>query len=452
MISHTSQLTRGLYFTSLFALLPLWNIPHTIAARYFFAILLLVVVAFSNPGWKAFFRHNKILLVFFAYLFVHLIFFSIDFESALENFTAEWMKLILFSVLGAGAGLTVARYRPGKLMFLLGLAFCIPLLIHLGVSFYEGLQRRAIPWGYWGINEIHGDLGYTAIHATIFLSVYFLYQARRSHEKALSLCLLSACIASPLLASSRGGTAFVLIALVFVSLAALAARFKDRLTLKRQLAGVIAVLLIVLTVLEIGSLVDPGRWNGVMARMGMGLKGDPIRVTCDGIGVLQKQLESEGQVITPEISSVLRSISGGDGARTMTARAALILAADNPMGIDQSKKAYQIAISRDCDPAIFMAHAHNGWLDTALAIGIPGAVLYLLVLLNFANLGLKSLKQNDVMRPYAIALLVMSTIWIVRALLDSTQRDQMLEMQVFTICFLYGVLVNHKNSDAVVVK
>lgn len=419
---------------------------HTIAARYLLAGLLLIIVVISNPNWKEFFRENKILLIFFAYLIIHLIFFSTDFKFALDNFRAGWMKSILFSLIGAGAGLLISKDHPRKLMLCLGLAFSVPLLMHLAFSLHEGLQRGAIPWTYWGINTTHGDLGYAALHATIFFSVFFLYQAKNYYEKTLVLFLLSACIASPLIAGTRGGTAFVLIVLVFVSLVNLAVKFHDKITLKRQCLGLLAILAVLIAVVSIGSATDPGRWTGVVARLEMGLKGDPIKINCEGIGALRKILEDEGQVITPEISRILQSINEGDGARVMAARAALLLSAANPMGINQSKRAYQLALSKVCNPAILLAHSHVGWIDTALSIGIPGAILYFLVLLNFARLGLRSIQSDEINRPYAVALFTMSTIWIIRAFIDSTQRDHLLEMQMFTIAFLYGFIVSHKNQ------
>ena len=449
MASTAGRLKEYLFFALLGGLLALWNIPHTIAARYLCAGLLLIVVVFSNPDWKIFFRKNAILLVFFAYLVFHLLFLSTNFKTAFDNFRAEWMYLILFSILGAGTGLVISKDRPSRLMLYLGIAFAVPLLIHLGVSLIEGLNRGAIPWGYWGISEIHGDLGYTAIHATIFLSVFFLFLAKRAYEKTLALLLLFTCIASPLLAGSRGGTAFVLILLITVFSIDLAIKFEHKLTLKRQFLGVVVVLMCLIAVIKIGSAVDPGRWNGVLTRLQMGLKGDPLQVTCEGVGVLKKTLEHEGVFIGPEISQALNSIQDGDGARVMTARTALVLVGANPLGIDQSKEAYQIALSRVCDPAIRTSHAHNGWIDTALAIGIPGAILYFLVLLNFARLGYRSMRLDGVNKAYAVALFTTSSIWIVRALFDSTQRDQMLEMQVFTIAFLYGFILSNTQAQHV---
>ncbi len=436
---------------SMFGFISLWNIPHTIAARYLLAGLLLIIVVVSNPDWKLFFRSNLILLGLFAYLIIHLLFFSIDFDSALGNFTSEWLKFILYSVVGAGSGLLILKNRSRTLLLFLAIAFATPLLIHLVLSIPEGLSRGGIPWGYFGLSGTksvtgtHGDLAYAAIPATIFSSVFLLYQAISKFEKALALFLITACIASPLIATSRAGTATVLILLLFVFLVDLAIKFRSKVGAKGPIIGLLAIVLVLIAVAKFGAAADPTRWTGVTSRVEMGMRGDSLEIICNGVGVLRESLEAEGQVITPEILQALTSIQERqDGARVVTARAALQLARANPMGIDQSKDAYAIAISRICEPAIFLRNAHNGWINTALAIGIPGAILYLLVLLNFAALGIRNIKENDQLRPFAVALFVTSTIWILRAFIDATQRDQMLEMQIFTVTFLYGFIASSK--------
>jgi O-antigen ligase len=124
-----------------------------------------------------------------------------------------------------------------------------------------------------------------------------------------------------------------------------------------------------------------------------------------------------------------------------------MLSLNNPMGIDQSKQAYQQAITHYCGaiPKIFIAHAHNAWIDTALAIGIPGAALLLLVLLNYAKIGLIAFKGHSISSSFGLALFASSSMWILRGLLDSTMRDQMLEMQAFIFATLAGIILTQNN-------
>lgn len=452
MMSTVERLRNIGIFVCLIGFISLWNIPHTIAARYLFAGLLLVIVVISKPHWKHFFQSNVALLILFAYLIVHLVFFSIDFGSALDNFSSEWLKLILFSILGAGTGLLVPKRHYRILLPLFALAFSVPLLIHVGLSIHEGFVRGNIPWGYFGlsgaqsVSGTHGDLAYAAIPATIFASVFLLYQARNRFEIGLSLVLLAACITSPFVANSRAGTAFVFFALILVLLVNFATKFHESAGRGKRIMGLIAILLGLPAIVMIGSAADPTRWTGVAPRLEMGLKGDPLQIVCEGVDSLRHDLEKEGRVITPEVSQALISIQERqDGARVVTARAGLRLSWANPMGIDQSKEAYQIAIRKVCTPAISLSNTHNGWIDTALAIGIPGAILYLLVLLNFARIGFRhAMARNEINTPYAVALVVTSTIWIIRSLVDSAQRDQMLEMQAFTLTCLAGLVINQK--------
>jgi O-antigen ligase len=93
-----------------------------------------------------------------------------------------------------------------------------------------------------------------------------------------------------------------------------------------------------------------------------------------------------------------------------------------------------------------MSHTHNAWIDTALAIGIPGAILLLLVMLNYAFYGYQLNQQQKAINPFAFALLISACVWILRGALDSTLRDQMLEMQAFTLAFLLATALQFQTT------
>ena len=428
-----------LFLFPLFGFIQLWNIPHTIALRYLLGLMLFIIVIISKPDWIRFLKSSSFLVIFFAYLIFQLIFFSTDFNLAIHNFRAEWMEFILFSIVGAGTGLLIGKRGPKNILLYLGIAFSVPLYIHLILSIKKGIEISGIPWHYWGINEIHGDLGYTALQASIFLFVYFLYQTKSLLEKILVLGLISACIASPLLADSRGGTAFVLCSILFITAISLFSKN----TKKIKLITIVCVALTIGATIKIGITFDPTRWEGVISRIEMGLKGDSTEIYCQGINSLRKELINEGVEITPQIQAKLNSIEDGDGARMLAARSGLKMIALNPMGINQSKQAYQSAISKACasPPKLFISHTHNGWIDTALSIGVPGALLLLAVMFAYAKKGFGSLRSNIQILPYSMALFTTSVIWIIRGLFDSTFRDQMLEMQGFTLALLLGILL-----------
>jgi hypothetical protein len=448
MPSNLKRFQNLIFFPLLLVLISLWNIPHTIAGRYICEGLLLIAVLAYKPDWKIFFSANKALLAFFAYLFIQLLFFSTDYQLAFSNFRSEWMHFILFSIIGAGAGLILAKNSSLKILFVLGIAFSIPLYIHLLLALVKGIKLGSIPWGYWGINEIHGDLGYTALQASILLFTYYLYQEKS--KRLITLALIAICVSSPLLAASRGGTGFVLLAIAFISLSYFFLSEGAKISLQNKIIGVLLVFIFIMGTYQIGVISDPNRWGGVISRLSIGFQGDPGAVYCDGINTLEDAIKSKGEVITPSIQKGLDSVVDGDGARIMAARSGAALMIDSPMGINQSKQAYQQAIVKRCggQPTIFISHTHNAWIDTALAIGIPGALLLLMTLLAYARKGYRALKSTTAsVAGFGIALFASSFIWIARGVLDSTQRDQMLEMQAFILAFLLAIILTKESES-----
>ncbi len=438
-------------FSLLSILIPLWNIPHTIAGRYISEGLILILVLFSRPNWKIFFCANKALLIFFIYLLIQLIFFSNNYQIALSNFRAEWMHFILFSIIGAGTGLMIGKYNSSSMLLLFGILFSIPLYIHLFLLIIKSASARLIPWGYTGINEIHGDLGYTALQAIIFLFTYLLYNARNLWTRTISIFLIAISVSSPILAVSRGGILFSLISVIFIAVLYFFSETANKISSKNKIIIFLTVCIFSLGAYQTSQLSNSSKWSGILAKISMGFQGNPQEVFCEGISSLQDVLESKGITISPSVQKGLDSVVDGDGARIMVARLGASLIADFPMGIDQSKQAYQLAISKRCNgaPAIFLSHTHNAWIDTALAIGIPGAILILAIMLSYMRNGLSALKRNTcASTSYGMALLATSCLWILRGFLDSVQRDQMLEMQAFVLALLLGIILS-RNSDQI---
>jgi hypothetical protein len=449
MIFKHFQPIQIIFFIALSLMLPLWNIPGTIAIRYFCALSILFVVIVSKVNWKCFFYNNQAIPLLFLYLLIQLFFFSTDFDQALHNFKSEWLKFILFSIAGIGSGYFVQNIRTPKLILYLGFLFAIPLIIHLFLCIIYGISIGKVPMGYWGINKTHGDLAYTSLQAVIFIAVYWFFQSKTPLDKILSFILLSTCLISPLIASSRGGTFFVFISILTVLGISSLTHQKSQWSMKHLIVSILGLSIMILGVCKIAQSLDPHRWEGTLSRLEMGFKGDALKINCDGIEVLQNSLKIEGTELTPQTLRILESIKDGDGARVMAARSALHLITENPMGINQSRLGYEIALEKYCGykPKIMLLNSHNGWLDTALAIGVIGAILYLLVYLNFLRFGLKtSFGPHKELVPYGVALFSLGFMWMVRSIFDSAQRDQMLEMQAFTLCLLSSYILFFKKT------
>jgi hypothetical protein len=436
------------FFIALSLLLPIWNIPHTIALRYLCLVILLLTVVFSRINWKFFFKSNELLLLLFLYLLIQLFFFSKDFHLAVHNFNSEWLKFILFAFAGVGCGYILHVKKLPKLNLYFGFLFAIPLIIHLILSLWVAFEIGHIPRAYWGINKTHGDLAYTALHATVFLTIFYLLDAKTCTQKYLCLAILSTCILSNIIASSRGGTVFVFLSITTVLCLNIFVHKQSPRTSKNLMSHTFCMVVLILGVYKIVEKLDFHRWSGTISRLEMGFKGDALKINCEGIEILENTLRNEGVVITPEILRNLDSVKYTDGARIMAARTAIQLISQHLMGIDQSRQGYEKALEQACGKAakIQLSNAHNGWLDTALGIGVIGAVLYFLVLCSFFIQGLRaSFKKSKEIVSYGVALCSLSFLWIVRSIFDSAQRDQMMEMQIFTMCLLSSLIL-YKNQ------
>lgn len=449
-INPSSQFFTYTFYLAFFSLLSIWYIPHTIAARYICEALILVILLITPLDWRLFFRKSRLFIVFVAYLLIHLIFFSTNFKAGLSGFKSEWMHFILFTIAGAGSGLLFIKHKTKDILLYVAIALATPLIIHALLLLIRGSSIGAIPWGYWGINEIHGDFAYPALQVSILVLTYILCQSSEKNKK-MAVTILFLCFISPLIAQSRGGVIFTLISIISTFLFVFFLRNGNYLLQKKKILTSVFALSIISLLFGIGVSADLGRWSGIAARAIVALEGDSMLTHCNGVSEIRDGFKKRGVTITPELNAAIEAAKVGDGARVLVARTGFLLALKNPLGINGSKDAYQIAIRNYCgfNPEIPISHAHNAWIDTSLAIGIPGMLILILVILNYGVQGFRMSSIVGQINPYAIALCLSSFLWILRGLLDSTLRDQMLEMQAFIFALLFVLALNYPKAASV---
>lgn len=406
-------LLAGVYL----AILPMSN---TIALRNLVLALLLLFTfrsllrnwRKSGPGWSV--------ALWALYLLLFPLFVQ-DHAVAWQSLGGQWGRSLLALIVGAGVASLMAgedRDRGLDVMFFFGIASAAPLLIHLfllGMAFWN---TQVIPWGNWGREKHHADLGYAAGHAIILMGVYLISGARRFRWVAPVLVFLS--FLSLLLARSRAGLLFGVLAGAVMVIAAFMARGGE----KRlgTTAWTLVPLLLGGLLFVVALKVDP-RWERSLTQLSSPWSGDALQIECEGGGV-------HGSHEAPQVHT------GDDGSRIILMRAGLALALEHPWGLDGSRQAFQKRLQQVCaKPAFLMAHTHNGWLDTVLAIGWAGAALYLLLLLHFLWQGWTQRRRGGVLNPWALVLVTASLFWILRGLLDSVYRDHMLEMQGFLLAY-----------------
>ncbi len=428
----------------LLILIPVWNIPHTMAIRNITAGLLLILVIFNNRDWLIYLRSSKPLIAFSVYLVFFILFIASDQLETIKNINSEWLKFILYSILGGAIGLHFAKYSIKKVFLFLGFCFAIPLLIHIGLFSIDSIKQQTILWGYAGLSLSHGDLGYSALQGTIFLSVcLFFFSNSKKHILSL-LLLITLMLASVVLAQSRGGLIFIILS--FMAVAFFSLITTKKITLRKKIALGFFLLLAALAVAKTVTGLFPDKWKNFDSKITIGLMGDSISINCNGAEEIKNELLQTRKSLTADDVETIHEIDiGGTASRIVTARAGLTLLMQNPWGINASRDAYQISLQGTCVPKVNLANTHNGWVDSALGIGVAGVLILLSIYINNIFIAINAIRQKiKGSEAAAAALFVTSFIWILRNFLDSAQRDQMLEMQGFSMALLAGILLKNK--------
>lgn len=441
VLSRTSTFWISVFSACYVAVLPM---ADTIALRNIslFAVLLSLCWHFSKTRLAFQPRLPLPLLLWVTYLVVFpLIADSTD--VALKSLQGQWGVAVLAMLAGGG----VAAIYGGKARgatFYLGLVSVVPILVHLCLFIWRGWTTSSIPWGYWGRETHHADLGYAAGQSVILLTAYIV--AGDSKKLRLwAIVLIFACLLSTLLAHSRAGLAFSLIGgLLAVGISFLGG---DRYRQRQLVRGLFAVVVVGAASLAV-SVKNDVRWTNMTSELRAGFFGNAIQLQCEGTASIEPEIKAK---YGDEVQRIITSLQLGDGSRVVVLRAGAALAMMHPWGVDGSRQAFQKLLKLECaNPAISMAHTHNGWLDTILALGWIGAFLYLGVLLFFMKLGLSLLNHESSHNEWALVLMALSAFWILRGFTDSVFRDHMMEMQGFVLAFA-GVASRSKNvSDNLV--
>lgn len=427
-------------------LIPILSLPHTIALRNILLVCSLIGLYFCKLEWKKYKNKLDFFWIFCIYILLDLIFFSSDIKIAFRNFIGEWFKFILYFILGLGGALFVSGYNHKRIILWMGLLFSAPIILHLFMTFIKWLESPSnqIPFGYLGIQSMHGEIAYTSLSASILLSVYLYFQASKLFEYCyIYLCLL-ACIVSPVIAKSRGGLIFSVLAIILVAFFAVCIGLRRPAVGAKRSHKAIPIILVGLLAIVFSRSSDVSRWSDIVGKIRMGIYASEsgFKISCDGVSALISESNIE-QDKNPKTWLQIASVVDGDGMRVLGAITGLKLALENPLGINQSRQAYQVALKNYChhNPQINPSHSHNGWINAALAIGIPGVILLIYLFYRLIETGCRAIVDNKQPNPCSIALVLFVFIWAIRGLFDATMQDQMLEMQGFTFALLYGLVV-----------
>jgi hypothetical protein len=316
------------------------------------------------------------------------------------------------------------------------------------------VKVQALPWGFRGIEPMHGNIGYAASQ-TIALSCACLCMAWHKQDRktmVYAALLTIACFASVVIATSRGA--------VYFGLLIMAASFFLYFFVRRpKKDGVDAsshgsqksflVLVVLVFVCLTAWVVDIARkdirWYSMLDKVEVGLSiQDPIRTLCNGLSaqdvtsIRQHYAERDSAYV----QELIAGLEGQDGGRILLMRAGAQLVLEYPRGLDGSRQSYQKLIEKKCEhpPQLAFAHAHQAWINLSLALGWVGALLFASVLITFAVKGWRGTKTKNAW-PWGMALMVLALFWIFRGMADAVYQEHYL--QAFFLLYLFMQFLIH---------
>lgn len=107
--------------------------------------------------------------------------FSTDINREIKILIGPDFRMLVCAIIGFGLGGLLIKWSVKSVFLFLGISFSIPLYIHLFLFINKWIISEHFTFGYWGINLIHGDLGFAALVASLFLMMYLLKYAAKNY-------------------------------------------------------------------------------------------------------------------------------------------------------------------------------------------------------------------------------------------------------------------------------
>lgn len=408
---------------------------------------------------------------------------AVDPQAAWADLRGQWLQSMIAWLLGFGAVWVLGRQGPG--LWALAWASFFPLAVHLLLSLlaWMGLlggdlpmflsfgetwhrliaaidpgQGHALgPFGhlsrFWGVEPMHGNLGYASNQAMVLFSVLLLFSASRGERSkwltallAIGLSLLSITVASSRGAFLYAGLIILVAPLIYYLRLVRSARAPDAGGKRSSIVmafGVATVVSLLMGLTYSVAAHDP-RWQTMADKVRLGLmQDDPAHVLCEGLSAEdEKRIRAAFDQRDPAyVDDLIVGLKGQDGGRILLMRVGLDLVMDNPLGLDGSRGAYKKAIEKKCghEPKETFAHTHQSWLDLSLALGWLGAGLFAALLLFIACAGWRAMRRGTPEQAdWGFALLLVASFWFLRGFADSLYREHYLQMQAILMAYLYA--------------
>lgn len=417
------------------ALFFVWSLPGLTALRHLlmFAGLLLLTRRTNWHDAQAMAQANRWPLMLFGllslWLIVQALFVSPETAWALGELKGQWGNALLAGALGL---LLAAAMREGRLAQGKSVTTAV-----VGVLILQAAIAVGQSVGYWfthgelleGVVPLTGgklEMSYILNILLAALTVDLLFRAchrqgflRLPMPVVVAALLLA--LLSDYLAGARNGT----IGVLFLSISAITLyliEIRHRHGGMRALGGATLLLAAVMSFAVLSYRSD-ARWQTFAATVPIAWDIDTHRTWLDSDHYPYPALPNGEPV---EASAYLR---------VAWIHAGLRLIGEHPLGVGYGRNAFVHALRQTEEAKV--GHAHSGWIDLGVGGGIPALLLWAGFLGSLLAAGaVRYFRRAD---PHALWLLLLTTGYAGRMMLDSVNRDHMLQIFLFLSFYLLAM-------------
>ncbi len=419
-------------------LLFVWPLPGTIALRYLLLLLAGIAVFAASCNRRVDLRRQlplvAVLVALSLWFLIQALAISAETPWALGELRGQWLPAIAACAIGMllAAGVD-SQDRPAALAVL---AASLLLLVVLGIGQslwhfvrFHQLLRMEVPLtrGHLEMSVVINTL-LSILLSDVLCRIVVGRRLLPIGLPWLVFALVCALVESYLANARNGLIGTVFIVILAAALALREPRAKRALQRRKH-----AVLLATAAIAAIATvtLMRDERWHFL----------DTVPVAWDIRNNTAWLSENRPMPRLPDGSTVEASAY----VRIAFIHAGLELMAGNPLGVGYGRNAFDHALVR-AYPDADVGHAHSGWIDLGVGTGLPGVLLWLglsVVLLRTGWLGWRNGHNG-----FALVLLVMTSEYSLRMLLDSVNRDHMLQTFMFLVGYLSGMAASEELHGA----
>jgi hypothetical protein len=423
-------------FASLFfcaALYLIWPLAHTIALR---KLLLLVSAVIGVVLWirsddrYAILKSPWLILLalLLAWVLFHAAFISQNGTEAWRELLGQWVPAFFAVLAGIGLALASRSFDPTVFrIYLLAVLAAQPVLFLL-VSVYKSIQIGHLATEFY-IGMLGTDLKTSLTFSSDMLAALACAKILESYKAgthsiknyvwlipivlAMYVAIFSASLNSILLIS----------ACTFLMIVLLGYKLRNRVLLTS-----IAVLALLISIYVVSFM--PSAETG-WKRM---ISNSKIAVNID----TYKNWTNFRKLGLPE-NEMGEQLPESFYLRVAYARAGLRAVLEHPWGYGVTRHAFERLVQQKY-PDVSIANAHNGYLNLSSAVGIPGLLLFSLVLVAI----FRQLKNSSSELAHPAAWMI--GIYVIHWALDALERDHFFESYLFVIALLLTLSFNQADQ------